>query len=349
MNGHGGDWVGFQQEYGYAPVDFSANVSPLGVPDGVRQAVIQSLDTVSCYPDPVCRELRRDLAKLHCLSEEQILCGAGAADLIFRLALAKKPHRALLTAPTFAEYAQALELVGCEVEQYLLSVENDFVATEEILSRITPGLDLLILCEPNNPTGRTTPPALLRKILQRCTMCGTLMAVDECFNAFLNDPAAHSLQGALQKSRNLVVFKAFTKSYALAGLRLGYALCGDPVLAKQMQKAGPPWAVSTPAQIAGVAALREQTYLQSLRELISVQRPRMQAALTAMGCYVCPGEANYLLFCYPDAQLTQRMRNRGILLRDCSNYSGLGVGWYRTAVRTAAENDIFLQTMREVI
>ena len=349
MSEHGGDWAGFQQEYGKLPLDFSANINPLGMPKRVRQAIVQNLDSAERYPDPVCRELRQKLAQLHHLSERQILCGAGAADLIFRLVLAKKPRRALITAPTFAEYENALSLVQCTVTHYPLSVKDNFLITEEILSYITSELDLLILCEPNNPTGRTTAPALLQKILHRCAACETLLVVDECFNAFLDDPAAHSLQSALQKNETLVILRAFTKSHALAGLRLGYALCGDRILVEQMQKAGPPWSVSTLAQIAGVAALQGQSDLQSLRKLLSVQRQRMQTALAAMGCYVCPGEANYLLFYYPDADLAQRLRGYGILLRDCSNYRGLGVGWYRTAIRTAEENDIFLQRMHEVI
>ena len=345
---HGGDWARFEQEYGCVPLDFSANVSPLGMPDGVRRAVIQSLDTVPRYPDPLCRVLRENLGQFHGLSETKILCGAGAADLIFRLVLAHKPQQALVTAPTFTEYAQALKLVGCKIQQYALSAQNGFIVTEDILSHITPELDLLFLCEPNNPTGRTTPPILLQQILQRCKDCGVLLAVDECFNDFLEDPASHTLQGALENSDNLVIFRAFTKSYALAGLRLGYALCCDAVLAERMRAAGPPWAVSTPAQAAGVAALQDLEYLQTLRKLIAEQRPQMQMALTAMECQVCPGEANYLLFYYPDVQLAQKLRKRGILLRDCSNYAGLGPGWYRTAVRTAEENEILLQAMKEV-
>ena len=115
---HGGDWAGYRAKFGHDALDFSANVSPLGLPEGVALAIVNALPTADRYPDPLCRELRQKLSASENVHENQILCGNGAADLIFRLVLAKKPRRALLPAPTFAEYASALKTVGCEVEYY---------------------------------------------------------------------------------------------------------------------------------------------------------------------------------------------------------------------------------------
>ena len=189
---HGGDWAGFMAQYGRMPLDFSANISPLGLPDGVRRAACASLSSADCYPDPLCRALSSALGARHKLPVDAVLCGNGAADLIFRLVLAVRPKRALVTAPAFAEYEQALGLSDCRTEHFYLREENGFVAAEEILEAITPALDVVFLCEPNNPTGRTTPPALLLRILERCTACGVLLVVDECFNDFLDEPQAHT-------------------------------------------------------------------------------------------------------------------------------------------------------------
>lgn len=345
---HGGDWAGYQTEYSKMPLDFSANVSPLGLPDGIRQAIIQALPMADRYPDPLCRTLRERLAQFHHLSSEMILCGNGAADLIFRLVLAARPKTALLTAPTFAEYAQALELADCSAQYFVLQKETGFAVTEEILEYITPELDMLFLCEPNNPTGRTTDPGLLHRILSRCADTGTRLILDECFNEFLEDPAVHTLTGKLTEYPNLIILKAFTKWYAMAGVRLGYALCKDAVLLDAMGQSGQPWPVSTLAQAAGLAALEETAYSARLKTLINTQRPYLKAGLQKLGCEVIPGEANYLLFCHPDTELVLKLRTHGILLRDCANYRGLGPGWYRTAVRTKTENDIFLHTMKEV-
>lgn len=349
MTDHGGDWAGFTRTYGAPPLDFSANVSPLGMPESVRRAAESALGEAERYPDPQCRALRERLAAYHGVPAEWILCGSGAADLIYRLAAARRPGRALVTAPTFSEYENALALWDCRVSRFPLSERNGFVLTEDILSAITPEVDLLFLCEPNNPTGRTTDPALLERILERCDACNTLLAVDECFNAFLDDPRAHTLVRALPRRENLLILRAFTKSFALAGLRLGYALSQDILLLETMARSGPPWAVSAPAQAAGLASLGETEGLQTLRELIRRERARLAAGLVSLGCRVCPGEANYLLFFCGTPDLSRRLAERGVLIRDCSNYHGLGPGWYRSAVRTEAENTIFLKRMEEVL
>ena len=278
-----------------------------------------------------------------------MLCGAGAADLIYRLALAVRPRRALLPAPTFAEYGRALELAGCAVERAALREGAGFVLQEDFLARIVPGVDLVFLCEPNNPTGLLTPQPLLRRILARCEECGAMLAVDECFHDFLAPEAQQSLIPLLADHPRLVVLRAFTKFYAMAGLRLGYALCGDEALAARMAECGPPWAVSSPAQAAGLAALRETDYACRLRRLIGEERPRLAAQLRALSCRVLPGQANYLLFFHPDEALVPKLRETGVLLRDCRNFVGLSPGWYRAAVRTRPENEIFLQKLKEVL
>ena len=165
---HGGDWAGFQARTGSVPLDFSANLSPLGLPEGVRRAATAALEEAERYPDPRCRALREKLGEHHHLSGESILCGNGAADLIFRLALAQKPRRALIPAPAFGEYELALKAAGAKVERFFLKEAEDFQVTDALLEHIVPGLDLLMLCEPNNTTGQVTDHALLLEILERC-------------------------------------------------------------------------------------------------------------------------------------------------------------------------------------
>ena len=318
---HGGDWAGYRAQFGRDALDFSANVSPLGLPEGVAKAITAALPTADRYPDPLCRELRAKLALHEGVPADHILCGNGAADLIFRLVWAKKPRRALVTAPTFAEYAAALETVGCTV-------------------------DLVFLCQPNNPTGQLTPPDLVARILQRCTACGALLVLDECFLDFVPDHAQLTAKPLLG-SGDLLILKAFTKLYGMAGVRLGYALSADTALLDAMQHTGQPWAVSSLAQAAGLAALDETAYVEQVRALIAAQRPLLASGLRALGLRVLDGRANYLLFQGPET-LGEALRQKGVVLRSCANYPGLDGSWYRTAVRTAAENEQLLQTLSEV-
>ena len=345
---HGGDWAGYRAEFGCDALDFSANVSPLGLPAGVAAAITNALPTADRYPDPLCRELRAALAGAEGVPADWILCGNGAADLIFRLALAVRPRRALLPAPTFAEYEAALQTVGCAVQRVFLREENEFAMTEEFIDAVTPETDIVFLCQPNNPTGQVTPPALVERLVRRCAECGAVLVVDECFLDFLPDRDAWTAKQLLRDAPQLIILKAFTKLYAMAGVRLGYALCGDATLLEKMRGAGQPWAVSSLAQAAGLAALQETAYADAVRALIAEQRPRMAAGLRALGLRVMDGQANYLLFrATPD--FGEKLRRRGAVVRSCANYPGLDAAWYRTAVRTAEENTLLLQIMGEIL
>ena len=345
---HGGDWAGYRARFGHDALDFSANVSPLGLPRGVADAIVAALPTADRYPDPLCRELRTALSRAEQLPEPWILCGNGAADLIYRLVWALKPRCALLPAPTFAEYAAALESVGCEVKRKTLHEADDFAVTEAFVQAVNQSIDLVFLCQPNNPTGQITPPELVQRLVRRCADCGAALVVDECFLDFLQQRDALTAKPLLQAAPNLVILKAFTKLYAMAGVRLGYALCANTALLAKMQAAGQPWGVSSLAQAAGAAALRETAYADAVRALIADQRPRLAAGLRALGLQVIEGSANYLLFRAPET-LGAALQQRGVCLRSCGNYPGLSAGWYRTAVRTAPENEQLLQTMREVL
>jgi len=344
---HGGDWAGFETEYGKAPLDFSANISPLGLPEGVRAAALRALEMADRYPDPLCRRLCTALSQYHSVPASNIVCGSGASDLIYRLCHTLRPKSAAVFVPGFAEYTRALWEAACGVAEIPLSA--DFRLTEEQLKQIPRDSELLFLCNPNNPTGLLTGRKLLLTLLDLCRERGTVLAVDECFLDFCEDAADYSLVPALAEYPELIIIKAFTKTCAMAGLRLGYALCGSAGLAEKLRACGQPWAVSVVAEETGIAALCEENYVNQLRTLIKTERQRMQTALEAFGLHVVPGEANFLLFHCADLGLAEKLRERGVLIRDCANFAGLQKGWYRTAVRTEAENTVLLKTIREVL
>ncbi len=341
---HGGDVYGRAETL----LDFSANLNPLGMPPAVRRAAEEAVGDAARYPDALCRDLTAAIARRDGVPPGWVLCGNGAADLIFRLAFALRPGRALVTAPTFSEYAQALGAAGCAVTRHTLRREDGFDLTEDVLDALDGDLDLAFFCTPNNPTGRMIDPALLSRILARCAGRGITLAVDECF---LELTQGAGLTGVLEEYPNLILFRAFTKSYAMPGLRLGYCLCAGGGLLERLWGAGQPWSVSAPAQAAGLAALREcPDWPGRARALLAVERPRLADGLRGLGLEVIPGEANYLLFRAPGVtDLKERLLERGVLIRACANYPGLGPDDYRTAVRTAPENDILLEQLREVL
>lgn len=344
VNPHGGDLYS-------RPVhlDFSANTNPFGTPKSVCHAVIESVQLLNQYPDPYCRELTAALTEFEQVPSGQILCGCGAAELIFSFCTAVRPRKALELAPTFSEYSSALESAGCQVERYLLKRENDFALTEEFAAFLQGSdCDVLFLCNPNNPTGQMIEPTLLEHIAGICHARGIRLFLDECFLDLSDEGRELSLKNSLEENPGLLILKAFTKSYGMAGLRLGYCLSGDPKLLTAMGSSVQPWNVSIPAQKAGVAALGEKEFLKRTRQEIRIQRKWMEEQFAALGFYVCPAQANYLLL-YHRMPMYQRLLERGILVRNCANYHGLEQGWFRVAVRREQENRVLLDTVQSIL
>ena len=329
---HGGDVYSYAAAHGGAmPLDLSANINPFGIPPRVSQAMHHAIAHCERYPDPLCRALRRAIGEAQQVDEDGIFCGNGAAEVLFRLSAVIRPQCALLTAPTFAEYEQSLS--GCELRFHLLRENEGFALTERFLDALTPDLDAVYLCNPNNPTGRTIDPALLREIVARCKQNGTWLIVDECFLDFLQEEERHTLRTVLPDYDRLVLLRAFTKMYAVPGVRLGYCMSANTTLIDALYRAGQPWNVSVIAQACGVAATREREFVRQTAVAIARERDALTGALRARGLNVYPAQANFVLLHTRDRLFGQKLAQKGILVRDCSNYRGLSPGYYRIAVR----------------
>lgn len=336
---HGGDI--FEREIVY---DFSANLNPLGMPESVKNALRKSISEWEKYPDPFCRSLVKKLSERENFPPENIVCGNGAADLIFRIVQAVKPKKAVACAPSFSEYSKALTQNGSEISAYFLSEKSVFALDEKILEMLDESVQMLILCTPNNPTGRTIDGELLRRICERCKANDIVFLCDECFIDFTEN-AAHAEQFI---NLNVVVLKAFTKIYAMAGLRLGYALFGDDVLAEKVRKNGQFWSVSAPAQTAGEAALDEKNYLEKTLELVKKEREFLTENLRNFGFKVYPSEANFILF-YTKLPLDEMLLSEKILIRNCANFDGLEQGYFRAAVRSHEENSALVSAIERCL
>ena len=347
---HGGDRYGAALESSLPEneiLDFSANINPLGMPPGIREAVRQCFDEALHYPDPFCRRLRAAIAEKEGIEPEKILCGNGGADLIYRLVYALKPKRAMVTAPSFAEYEEALKQTGTQIQYWTLGA--DMEVKEDILGAVTEDLDLIFLCSPNNPTGLLTGRELLLKVTEKAAGSGVRICVDECFLDFVKEQELYTMKEFLDTYPNLILLKSFTKLYAMPGLRLGYVLSADGKLLERMQKAGQPWAVSEPAQLGGIAALKEPDFCSRTIELVDRERDYLKQGLEALGMQVYDGRANYLCFWAPgEAELYEKLLSQGILIRRCANYRGLTNEHYRIAVRTRTENERLLNVLREI-
>lgn len=329
-------------------IDFSANLNPLGMPHGVKEAAIEGIRCSELYPDVECEALRMAISEAEEIPYDQIICGNGAADLIFSLCLARKPKRALLPAPTFAEYEQALTSIGCEIEYYLLREEDKFRLESDFLNVLREDIDLLFLCNPNNPTGQPVEKQLVLEILERCKTLGIFVVIDECFVEFMDEYEVNSRKAELNYFHNMFLLKAFTKIYAMPGLRLGYGFCSDLELLADMKEVMQPWNVSVPAQYAGVAAMKEKELLVRTRKLIQKERKFLLEQLQhGLVDRVYGSSANFIFF-RSSHTLREELLKVQIMIRDCSNYYGLEPGYYRIAIRTHDENEKLVMALKEI-
>lgn len=339
---HGGDIYTYEDL-----LDFSVNINPLGMPARVREAACRGVGLSTAYPDCMCRKLRKKLAGKQRIPEEYYIFGNGAAEIFYMLVLAEKPARALLPVPAFSEYEHALNTVDCCIKYYRTQEKNAFCIDRGFLERLDERPDIVFLCSPGNPSGCVTEKNLLLQVIHMCEKLGIRLVVDECFIELLQDPERYSVLSAAEEYRFLTVVRAFTKTYAMPGLRLGYMVTSDSVLREKMEKCRQPWSISIPAQEAGYAALDEEEYIKKSRTLIMEEKRFLEKGMEKLGISYIPSDANYILF-RGEPKLAEKFRRKGILIRDCSNYRGLEEGWYRVAVRSHMENAVLLRTAGEI-
>lgn len=347
---HGGDIYSNNIE-----LDFSVNLNPLGAPEQVLNAVRRSAGKAQQYPDPDYRTLREAIGRKYGVSPSKIVCGNGASELIMavcRAAVGERPLIAVILTPGFTGYRRALSSVHADIMTVKLREEAGWMpddSLEEIIAEKKP--QLVLFANPSNPTGGMLPGERMRSLARVCRDAGTVFCVDECFME-LSDNTLPSLipvcaQGT-EEARNLIVLSAITKTYAVPGIRLGYAFCGSEGLAEALRRVLPEWNVSAAAEAAGIAAMETDCgYLERAGEVIRTERTYLSEKLTACGFHVCPSQADYLLFHGPEG-LYDALLKKKILIRDCSDYEGLGNGWYRAAVKRHEENEKLIRAVLQV-
>lgn len=328
---HGGDIYGKNVR-----IDFSVNTNPLGVSERVKNAVIAEAASFGVYPDAQYRALRAAIAKKEGVSAENVLCSNGASEMIFAVVRAVMPKKALLISPTFSEYERALMSVGCEIEYYALREENGFRMERGLPGRLK-NIDMVFICNLNNPTGTIEDRGIMEETARACRENGIVCVFDECFMDLAD---GYSMKGTAP------VIKAFTKTYAMAGLRLGYMI-GDTKIIGDTKKQLPAWNVSSPAAAAGMAALADTEYLIKSREVIKTERKYLSEELKKLGFTVFPSDANFILV-KGEEGLSGKLLERGILIRCCENFRGLDGRFYRIAVKTHAENAELIRELGDI-
>ena len=330
---HGGDVYRNPIEY-----DFSINVNPLGMPLASIQAAHEGIVLTGRYPDYRAEQLCRAIAKAQNIPADRIIPGNGAAELLYALGQTI-PGKALAIAPTFTGYAEAVAAGGGE-----LTYASD---EQELLAKMDDSIRLVFLCNPNNPTGTLFTREQILRVLAKAEALQAYVCVDECFLPFLEEEASYSMLPYLAKHPRLLVLRAFTKIYCMAGLRLGYLACGDTELQSRIRAKLQPWNTSIPAQLAGIAALSDTEYLAKTRENLQAERAYLVPRLRELVAEVYDGYGNFLLF-RDEPDLKERMLEVGVLIRACGDFEGLDDTYFRIGIRSHSENQEFIRRLARV-
>ncbi len=348
--------------------DFSVSLNPLGPPETVRQAIRRNPDCLIRYPDPECTALRETLSRVTGVPAANIVCGNGSADLIYRICSVCGFERVLLTVPAFSEYERALLANDCEISYIIADRENGFTLRGEYLD-CGDGYDAIFVSNPVNPSGSVMDAEEMDRLLEWCEETDTVLVLDECFLDFVNpktvdyayrffrhyvnDPAdGDDMTGAEEGIPEVIAIRSFTKSCALAGLRIGYALFTDRKMAAETAESGAPWMVSGPAQEAGIAAAEAGKYLDKTRTYIAVERAYIMEGLRQNELEAFKSETNYVLFRGP-AMLGTVLLEQGLRIRDCSDFTGLaqqgGQRYYRIGIQSHEANEALLDALPDCL
>lgn len=344
---HGGEY-----KDNYIEHDFSVNVNPVTMPQSVITAMHDAIEFADRYPERQSESLTAELASALHIKESEIVIGNGSSELFMAVANAFSPRKIVIPVPSFFGYEYAATAGENDVNYVELSKEDDFAFTKEFVQELKERMEtedqglLLYLANPNNPTGKTIDSDLLSEIIRFCKEHGIIVVLDECFYEFTNENK--SMFQRIDEFPNLIVISSFTKTFSIPGIRLGYLACSDENTLKRIRRKLPEWNVSSIAQAAGIACLKHPEHMMKSAEYVKNEREYLEGNLKELGIKVFDSDANFLLI-YSEKPLYEELLRRGIGIRDASNFRGLEKGFYRIAVKSHEENELFIQVLKEIL
>ena len=382
MDFHGGNIYKIFREKNIKEIlDYSSNINPYGIPESLKKRITENLEILERYPDPDYVELRQKLSNLNKVNLSDIILGNGATEIIFLFMKVINPKKVLRVSPTFGEYGRAVKAteisgdtvdLSCsngdnknienkkiEIEYFELKESDDFkLNIGNLKNELENKYDLLIICNPNNPTGKFLKLAQTEEILKECNKYDTKLFIDEAFIEFLEDGMKESIINTEGNKKNLFVTRAFTKFFAIPGLRLGYGMYFDKELEKKISEKKEPWSVNNIAEMAGLTVLDDAEYIEKTLKWIAEEKIYMYEKLNKIsGIKVYETEVNFITGKIDEKLfseglnvkvLREKMLEQGILIRDASNFKFLDERFFRLAIKDRASNKRVIEAMKEI-
>ncbi|MBQ8591360.1 MAG: threonine-phosphate decarboxylase [Lachnospiraceae bacterium] len=356
---HGSDLEKIEKVYGIKKEDiisFSANVNPLGLSEHLRQKLAKKLDAITTYPDREYTKLRQTIATYCNTDYQNIVVGNGSTELISLMIQLRAPKEALIVAPTYSEYEREVSLQGGQVSYFPLCEKDDFrLDTDSLLAQITSDINLLVLCNPNNPTSSAIFTTDMEKIAKHCKQTNTLVMVDETYIEFAENYEEIASIPLTKHYDNLVILRGISKFFAAPGLRLGYAITGSKELISHVNEKKNPWTINSLAEVAGTLMFTDAEYIRATKELIATERKRICDKLaTIPGLKVYPPSANFVLVKIEKATvnadiLFEAAIQKCMMIRNCASFAYLDESYFRFCFMQPSDNDTLLSCIEEVM
>jgi aminotransferase class I and II len=383
MDFHGGNiYKVFREKNIREILDYSSNINPYGIPESLKKKINENMEILERYPDPDYIELRSKLASLNKVDISDVILGNGATEVIFLFMKVIKPKKILIVSPTFGEYERAVKAtempgdtinLSCsndnnknvenkkiEIEHFELKESDDFkLNINNLRKELGAKYDLLIMCNPNNPTGKFLKLAETEEILKECNKYNTKLFIDEAFIEFLSDNLKESIINTKENKQNLFVTRAFTKFFAIPGLRLGYGIYFDKSLEKKIAEKKEPWSVNNMAEMAGITVLDDAEYIEKTLKWITEEKKYMYEQLNKIS-EIKPyeTEVNFITVKINEElfskgmnvkKLREKMLEQGILIRDASNFKFLDERFFRLAIKDRESNDKVIRVLKKIM
>lgn len=354
---HGSDLEKIEKVYGIKKDDiisFAANVNPLGISPKLRNTLSQKIDAITGYPDREYTSLRQCIANYVNTDMDRIIVGNGSTELISLFIQITHPKKAFIIGPTYSEYEREVSLGGGSSYYFRLDEEADFKLDVKALEKeLSNDYDLLVICNPNNPTSTSILNSDMRKIMDLCKQRGIICMVDETYVEFAEHMDKITSIPLTDYYNNLIILRGISKFYAAPGLRLGYAVCGNADLIKEINKRKNPWTINTLAAIAGEIMFTDEEYINETRDLIHKERNRVCEMLeSCKNVKVFPPTANFVLIKIlkedvTSADLFDAAIRKGFMIRDCSTFPFLDQKFIRFCFMMPEQNTKLVELLLE--
>lgn len=354
---HGGNIHRFIRESGKAAdtvLDFSANINPLGLSALGEKRMLENLQGLCHYPDPHYVVLVDRLSQYYGVESNQVSVFNGAADGLHELIRYLNPKRAMIPAPAFVEYEKALNAIQCEIDWFDLRPSEQFDINEKrfLVTIEMERPDLIVLCTPNNPTGRLLSMDFVEKITELARRWHGNILIDEAFFDFLPE-GSKSMSLLTPFYPRLYVMKSFTKFFGVPGLRLGAIISSNEGFREAVDTYGVPWRINHMAEQYALGALEDVDYQSKTRQVVQEERNWLVQQLSPFeSMTVYESFADYLLIKISEEEaepFETALRREGIMIRNCSNYKGLGKGYFRIAVKSHDGNKRLIEAISKVL